>query len=128
MKASQGKRLAYEPVIKNWSAGCVYRGLDNTLYGFASTNERTNGIETIYEFICTNDDVTYYLNGDKENEVKRKQGEPFRIQAKMEGEGKNQSLSGLLLNLKKCSNVAIDSFLNMLLSFMNYLALGFSIS
>ena len=88
MKACQGERLAYVEVEDNWSAGCVYRGPDDVLYGFASTNERTNGKETKYKFVCTDQDVTYYLNGDQEKGVFRKKGEAFEVQAKVKGEGK----------------------------------------
>ena len=88
MKACQGTRIAYEAVKDNWSAGCVYRGPDNVLYGFASTNERTNGKETKYKFICSDEDVTYYPSGDLKKGIFKKRGEPYEIQAKVEGEGK----------------------------------------
>lgn len=84
MKACKGKRIAYECVEKNWSAACIYRGEDDILYGFASTNERTNGKPTRYKFVCKNEDVTYGLNGNKEKGEFRKKGEPFWVQAKDE--------------------------------------------
>lgn len=89
MKACQGRRLAYAQVTDNWSAGCVYRGPDDTLYGFASTNERTNGKETKYEFVCTDKDMTYYPNGNEKKGVFRKKGQPFEVQAKIKGKGKS---------------------------------------
>jgi len=58
------------------------------LYGFASTNERKNGVDTIFQFVCANDDVTYCLNGDTEKGVFRKKNQPFSVQAKIEGKGK----------------------------------------
>ena len=82
MKACQGKRIAYECVEENWSAACVYRGEDGILYGFASTNERTNGKPTSYKFVCKNEDVTYCLNGNKEEAEFREKGEAFWVQAK----------------------------------------------
>ncbi len=88
MKACQGRRIAYECVEENWSAACVYRGLDGVLYGFASTNERTNGKPTSYKFICKNEDVTYCLNGDLEKGEFRKKGEIFWVQAKDESGNK----------------------------------------
>ena len=88
MKACQGHRLAYVPVKENWSAGCVYRGPDDVLYGFASTNERTNGKATKYKFVCTDQDMTYYPEGDEEKGVFRKRGEPYEVQAKIKGKGK----------------------------------------
>lgn len=88
MKANQGKRLKYVVVERNWSAACVYRGPDDVLYGFASTNERTNGKPTNYEFICEDKDVTYYLNGDTKKGEFRKKGEPFLVKAKEKGKGK----------------------------------------
>lgn len=88
MRACQGKRLAYVAVEKNWSAACIYRGPDEVLYGFASTNERNNGIPTRYKFVCANEDVTYCLDGDTSRGVFRKKGQPFEVQAKVEGEGK----------------------------------------
>ena len=88
MKACQGRRLAYVQVKENWSAGCVYRGPDDVLYGFASTNERTNGKETKYKFVCTDQDATYYPNGDKEKGIFKKRGEPYEVQAKIKGKGK----------------------------------------
>jgi hypothetical protein len=88
MKACQGSRIAYACVEANWSAACVYRGKDGVLYGFASTNERTNGKETLYRFVCNNEDVTYCLNGNPKKGVFRQRGEPFEIQAKIDEEGK----------------------------------------
>jgi len=88
MNACQGERIAYAPVKDNWSAGCIYRGKDGVLYGFASTNERSNGKETLYKFTCKNTDVTYFINGDEKIGVFKKKGESFEIQAKVEGEGK----------------------------------------
>ena len=88
MKACQGRRLAYVEVEENWSAACVYRGLDGVIYGFASTNERENGIETSYKFVCGNEDVTYCPEGDTSKGVFRKRGQPFLVQAKIPGEGK----------------------------------------
>lgn len=88
MKACQGKRLAYVTVEKNWSAACVYRDPDGILYGFASTNERDNGVPTSYNFSCTNEDVTYYPEGDTSKGEFRRRGEPFQVQAKIRGKGK----------------------------------------
>ncbi len=82
MKACQGRRIAYEVVEENWSAACVYRGPDDVLYGFAGTNERTNGKPTRYKFVCRNEDVTYCLNGNRKKGEFRKKGEPFWVQAK----------------------------------------------
>jgi len=73
MRACLGKRLAYEEVNKNWSAACVYRDpkSEKLLHGFVSTNERSNGRTTKYNFICEDNDVTYYMNGNKENGIFR---------------------------------------------------------
>jgi len=87
MRACQGVRLAYEPVERNWSAASVYRAPDGTLHGFAGTAERENGITTEYRFVCTNEDVTYYLDGDMKNGQFRRRGEAFEVQAKPGGEG-----------------------------------------
>ncbi|MDF7824025.1 hypothetical protein P4B35_08370 [Pontiellaceae bacterium B12227] len=84
MKASLGKRIAYECVEENWSAACVYRGPDDVLYGFASTNERTNGKPTRYKFVCKNEDVTYCLNGNTDEGEFREKGKPFWVTAKDE--------------------------------------------
>ena len=88
MKANLGQRLAYVPVPDNWSAGCVYRGPDDVLYGFASTNERKNGKPTTYDFVCSDTDVTYYPNGNTKKGVFVKKRQPFTVQAKVEGEDK----------------------------------------
>ena len=88
MRASEGKRIAYVPVEQNWSAACVYRAPDGVLYGFASSNERTNGKETIFNFVCSNVDATYYLYGKSDKAVFRKKGKPFAVQAKDESIGK----------------------------------------
>ncbi|MBB3209255.1 hypothetical protein FHS27_005095 [Rhodopirellula rubra] len=88
MKANLGKRLAFVPVVENWSAACVYRSPDEVLYGFASTNERTNGKDTVYDFVCLDNDVTYCLNGNAKKGVSVKKGQPFKVQAKVEGQGK----------------------------------------
>ena len=88
MKANLGTRLAFVPAVKNWSAACVYRGPDGGLYGFASTNERDNGKPTVYDFVCSNEDVTYYPNGNQKQGVPVKKGRPFRVAAKVDGEGK----------------------------------------
>lgn len=88
MKACQGRRIAYVAVEENWSAACVYRGPDGILHGFASTNERGNGVETIYRFVCTDEDATYYLEGDAKQGVFIKKGEAFQVQAKIPGQGK----------------------------------------
>lgn len=61
---------------------------DEVLSGFASTNERKNGKDTIYDFVCSDEDVTYCLNGKSKEGVFRKKGQPFRVQAKVEGEDK----------------------------------------
>ncbi len=82
MRACQGTRLAYVAVERNWSAACVYRAPDKTLHGFVGANERENGITTTYRFVCTNEDVTYYPDGDMKNGQFRKRGEAFEIQAK----------------------------------------------
>lgn len=82
MRACQGSRLAYVAVEKNWSAACVYRAPDKTLHGFVGANERENGITTTYRFICTNEDVTYYPDGNMKNGQFRKKGEAFEVQAK----------------------------------------------
>ena len=83
-----GQRLAYVGGVENWSAACVYRDLDGGLHGFASTNERENGVPTIYDFVCANEDVTYYSAGDPEKSVFRKKGQPLRVYAKVDGKGK----------------------------------------
>ena len=82
MRACQGKRLAYAQEEDNWSAACVYRAPDGTLHGFVGANERENGITTTYKFVCSNEDVTYYPDGDMEKGQFREKGEPFEIQAK----------------------------------------------
>lgn len=82
MRASQGDRLAYVEVEDNWSAACVYRDPDDDLYGFAGTAERENGITTTYKFVCTDKDVTYYVDGDEDNGEFREKGEPFEVTAK----------------------------------------------
>ena len=82
MRACQGSRLAYVAVEQNWSAACVYRAPDGTLYGFAGANERENGITTKYKFVCTNEDATYYLNGEMDHGAFRKRGESFEVEAK----------------------------------------------
>jgi len=87
MRACQGMRLAYEPVERNWSAAGVYRAPDGTLHGFAGTAERENGITTEFRFVCTNEDVTYYLDGDMTNGQFRKKGETFEVEAKPGGNG-----------------------------------------
>jgi len=87
MRACQGMRLAYEPVERNFSAACVYRAPDGTLHGFAGTAERENGITTEYKFVCTNEDVTYYLDGDMDNGQFRKRGQTFAVEAKPDGQG-----------------------------------------
>jgi len=87
MRACQGARLAYVEVERNWSAAGVYRAPDGTVHGFAGTAERENGITTEYRFVCTNEDVTYYLDGDMKNGQFRKRGEAFEVQAKPEGQG-----------------------------------------
>jgi hypothetical protein len=88
MRACQGQRMAYEAVEQNWSAACIYRGPDGGLYGFASTNERDNGIATRYKFICANEDVTYCPNGNTKKGVFRKKGEPYEVQTKISGDEK----------------------------------------
>jgi hypothetical protein len=88
MRACQGRRLAYVAVEQNWSAACVYKGPDGILYGFASTNERDNGVPTDYKFVCENEDVTYCMDGDTDKGAFRKKGEPFEVQAKVAGKGK----------------------------------------
>ncbi|MDF7808538.1 hypothetical protein P4E94_13890 [Pontiellaceae bacterium B12219] len=88
MRACQGRRLAYVAVEKNWSAACVYRGPDGKLYGFASTNERDNGIPTSYKFVCEDQAVTYCMEGDPDKGIFRKKGESFEVQAKVAGKGK----------------------------------------
>jgi len=87
MRACQGMRLAYEAVERNWSAACVYRAPDGTLHGFAGTAERENGITTEYKFVCSNEDVTYYLDGDMKRGQFRRKGEAFKVEAKPDGEG-----------------------------------------
>lgn len=82
MRANQGLRLAYVAVEKNWSAASVYRAPDGTLHGFADTAERENGKTTTYHFICNNEAVTYYPNGDRGKGQFRKRGEGFTVQAK----------------------------------------------
>ena len=82
MRASQGTRLAYAAVENNWSAACVYRAPDGTLQGFADATERGNGKTTSYTFLCSNEDVTYYPNGDRTQGQFRKSGEGFTIEAK----------------------------------------------
>lgn len=82
MRACQGKRLAYVPEEDHWSAACVYRDPDGALHGFIGANERENGITTTYKFVCSNEDVTYYPDGEMENGQFRKRGEAFEIQAK----------------------------------------------
>ncbi|MDF7801807.1 hypothetical protein P4C99_20175 [Pontiellaceae bacterium B1224] len=93
MRACQGRRLAYVAVDKNWSAACVYKGPDGVLYGFASTNERDNGVPTNYKFVCKNEDVTYCMGGDTDKGTFRKKGEPFFVQAKVAGKGKESITS-----------------------------------
>lgn len=82
MRASQGTRLAYTAVEENWSTACVYRAPDGTLHGFADATERENGRTTAYTFLCGNDDVTYYPNGNRDKGQFRKSGEGFVVQAK----------------------------------------------
>jgi len=83
MKACLGHRLAYKAVKDNWSAACVYRDPEGLIHGFASTNERNNGKETVYHFICEDKDMTYYINGERDKGVFCKKGTPFKIQAKI---------------------------------------------
>lgn len=82
MRACQGTRLAYTAVEKNWSAACVYRAPDGSLHGFVDATERENGKTTSYTFLCGNEDVTYYPNGDRSKGHFRKSGEGFAVQAK----------------------------------------------
>jgi len=83
MRACKGKRIAYEAVPENWSAACVYKDPKGRFHGFASTNERKNGVETVYHFICEDKDVTYYMSDDRKNGVFRKRGEVFEVKAKV---------------------------------------------
>lgn len=87
VRACQGSRLAYVEVKDNFSAASVYRGPDRKLYGFAGTAERENGVPTTYKFVCTDEDVTYYLDGDMTNGHFREKGEAFKVQAKPDGQG-----------------------------------------
>ena len=82
MRACQGSRLAFVTVEKNWSAASVYRAPDGTLHGFVGSAERENGKATTFKFVCTNEDVTYYPDGDMENGQFRKKGEAFVVLAK----------------------------------------------
>lgn len=82
MRACQGTRLAYTAVEENWSTASVYRAPDGTLHGFADATERENGKTTAYTFLCSNDDVTYYPNGNREKAQFRKSGEGFVVHAK----------------------------------------------
>ncbi|MBN2164574.1 MAG: hypothetical protein JXR25_07040 [Pontiellaceae bacterium] len=86
MRAFQGNRLAYEAVEKNWSAASVYRAPDGSLHGFVGCAERENGIPSEYRFVCMNEDVTYYPDGNMAEGQFRKRDEPFTIQAKALGE------------------------------------------
>lgn len=90
MRACQGKRLAYAAVERNWSAACVYRAPDKTLHAFVGANERENGITTEFRFICINEDVTYYPDGDMKNGQFRKRGEVFEVLAKPPGGERSQ--------------------------------------
>ncbi len=92
MRACLGKRLAYVAVEENWSAACVYRDPKGLLHGFASTNERSNGVTTSYHFVCEDKDVTYYIDGERKNGVFRKRGEPFELVAlKKDDRGNDKS-------------------------------------
>ena len=82
MRACQGKRLAFVAVEKNWSAACVYRAPDGSLNGFIGCAERENGVTTEYKFVCADQDVTYYPDGDMTKGEFRKRGEPFLATAK----------------------------------------------
>lgn len=82
MRACQGKRLAYEAVEENWSAGCVYRAPDGSLHAFVGATERENGKTTSYRIVCTNEDVTYFPDGDRTQGQPRKRGEAFEVVAK----------------------------------------------
>jgi hypothetical protein len=82
MRACQGKRLAYEAVEENWSAGCVYRAPDGSLHAFVGSTERENGKTTGYRFICTNEDVTYFPDGNRTRGQPRKRGQAFAVVAK----------------------------------------------
>lgn len=44
--------------------------------------ERENGITTEYKFVCTNEAVTYYPDGDMKKGEFRKRGEPYEVVAK----------------------------------------------
>jgi len=80
------KRLSYVAVEKDWSAACVYRDPGGALHGFASTNERKNGVATVYKFVCEDKDVTYYISDDREKGGFREKGEPFEAKAKVYNE------------------------------------------
>lgn len=82
MRACQGMRLAYEAVEENWSAASVYRAPDGSLHAFVGAAERENGKTTTYELVCTNEDVTYFPDGDRENGQFRERGKGFTVQAK----------------------------------------------
>ncbi len=90
MRACQGSRLAFVAVEQNWSAACVYRAPDKTLLGFVGSAERENGKTTTYKFVCTNEDVTYYPDGDMEKGQFRKRGKAFEVQAKPPGGDRSQ--------------------------------------
>lgn len=90
MRACQGTRLAYQAVEENWSAASVYRAPDGSLHGFVGATERENGKTTSYKFVCTDEDVTYYPDGNREKGQSRKRGEDFIVQAKPPGGAQSQ--------------------------------------
>ncbi|WP_123785136.1 hypothetical protein [Sedimentisphaera cyanobacteriorum] len=60
-KAIRGKRLGYKTHASTWTAGCVYRDLQQRVWAFAAGSER-NALPSKWKFRCMDRDV--FFNGE----------------------------------------------------------------